>query len=156
MPAHWQMSSSHLQENETSKLYNAWNQKTKLPSWKGSDTLGEDWKRRIDYDATWHWGRLHSEIFAPPGRTIQLSPHEPNHTALGLTQRKMAVWGQVTEWRRVRGGEGGSVGIKLPSWGSEEAPLLLWPLSPQLLLYRKGQAYDPGTLSIWKESTAES
>lgn len=41
-------------------------------SWRGSNTPGEDGKRRTDSDGTLRWGTLHSEIFSPPGKRVQL------------------------------------------------------------------------------------
>lgn len=104
--------------------------RTDLPSWKGSNSLGEGWKRRTDSDGTWRWGTLRSEISSPPGKTAQLRLNEPNHTApapgggVRVGDREKDVLG--------RGGEPGENSAAIQgSW--EEAPLLLESLCPHPL-----------------------
>lgn len=99
-----------------------------LPSWKGSNTLGADWKRRTDFDGALHWGTACSETFSPPGKTVRRSLREPEHTALGLAYRETAVGGRGTGRRQVQGREGKSVGMRLPSTAAWRKHLYSWVL----------------------------
>lgn len=102
--------------------------RTNLPSWKGSNTLGEDWKRRIDSDGTLRWGTLHSEIFSPPGKTIRLSLNEPNYTARWVWfEGRWLCGGRLQRGRKIRE-KGKSVGIKLQSTEALRKHLYFWGL----------------------------
>lgn len=68
-----------FRKNEASRIVKSTEiSRTDLPSWRGSNTPGEDGKRRTDSDGTLRWGTLHSEIFSPPGKRVQLIDREPN------------------------------------------------------------------------------